>query len=94
MVDKGDTHETLYLLFNCDGGSPKTIVDGAKEQILGKFNKNLKDANVHLRQTDPYSLWSNAAEGTIHETKKGSLCKMIRTRYPKKLWDHCLELEA
>ena len=72
MVDKGYTHETLYLLFNCDGGSPKMIVDGSKEQISGKFNKKLKKANFHLRQTQPYSAWSNAAEGTICDTKKGS----------------------
>ena len=45
-------------------------------------------------QIDPYSPWSNAAEGTIRETKKGSSRKMIRTGSPKKLWDHCLELEA
>ena len=39
-------------------------------------------------------MWSTAAEGTIHKTKKGSLRKIFRTGYPKKLWYHCLEQEA
>ena len=29
------------------------IVDGAKEQISVKFNKKLKEAKFHLRQTNP-----------------------------------------
>ena len=37
-------------------------------------------------QIDPYSPWSNAAERTILETKKGSSRKMIRTGSPKKPW--------
>ena len=44
--------------------------------------------------TEPYSLWQQAAEGCIHEIKRGSLHKMISTGSPKSLWDHCLELEA
>ena len=84
LEKKGDTHETLSLLFKRDGVPPEMIVDGAKENISSKFNKKLKEANCHLRQTEPYSPWYNAAEGTIHETKKGSSRKIIRTRYPKK----------
>ena len=47
-----------------------------------------------MRQTETYYMWSTAAEGTIHKTKKGSLRKIFRTGYPKKLWYHCLEQEA
>ena len=94
MTKKGDTHETISLLFKRVGVPPEIIVDRAKEQILGKFNNKLKEANFHLRHTKTYSLWSNAVEGTIHEAKKGSSRKIICTGYPKKLWYHCLELEA
>ena len=48
MKKKGYTHETPPLLFKRDGVPPKMIVGGAKEQILGKFNKKLKEANFHL----------------------------------------------
>jgi hypothetical protein len=36
----------------------------------------------------------NAAESAIRELKMGVSRKMIRTRSPKVLWDHCIELEA
>jgi hypothetical protein len=37
----------------------------------------------------------NAAKCAIWELKRGvSRAKMIRTRLPKVLWDHCIELEA
>ena len=53
MAKKGDTHETLSLLFKPDVVPPKMIVDGAKEHILGKFHKKFKESNYHLKQTDP-----------------------------------------
>ena len=55
MAKKGDAHETLYLLFRRDGVPPEMIMDGSKEQTLGNFNNKLKEANFHLKQTDPYS---------------------------------------
>jgi hypothetical protein len=36
----------------------------------------------------------NAAESAIRELKRGVSRKMIWTRSPKVLWDHCIELEA
>ena len=52
------------------------------------------NADCHVRQTEPFLPWSNAAEGAIRELKKGGTRKMIRTGSPCCLWDHCLELEA
>ena len=91
IAKKGDTHEALSLLFKRDWVPPKIIVDKSKEQILVKFNHKLKKYKFHLRQTDPYSPWSNTAKGIICETNKGSSRKIIRTWYSKKLWDHCIE---
>ena len=92
MTKKGDTHETISLIFKRVGVPTEIIVDRAKEQILGKFNNKLKKAKFHLRHTKTYSQWSNANEGTIHEAKKGSSRKMICTGSPKKVWNHCIEL--
>ena len=94
MAKKGETCETLSLLFKRDGFPPEIIIDGAKEQISGKFNKKLKEVNCHLIQKNPYSPWSNDAEGTIRETKKGSSREIISTGYPKKSWYYCLERES
>ena len=69
MAKKGNTHETLSLIFERDGAPPKLIVYGSKLQISGKFNKKLKETNCHLRQTNPESPWSNATDWTICETK-------------------------
>ena len=33
-------------------------------------------------------------EGEIRELKRGSTRKMLKRNVPKKLWDHCLELES
>jgi hypothetical protein len=70
------------------------ILDGSKEQTLGEFRRKLKEADCHLRQTEPYSPWQQAAEGAIRELKRGISRKMTGTGSPKVLWDHCLELEA
>ena len=85
MAKKGDMHENIYLLFKYDRVTPEMIVGKAIENILGEFNKKLKEANYNLRQTEPYSPWYNVSEGTICKTNKGSSRKMIFTGSPKKL---------
>ncbi|KAL7530108.1 hypothetical protein ACHAXR_003313, partial [Thalassiosira sp. AJA248-18] len=94
MKKKSEAHESLSLLFKRDGVPPEMIMDGAREQISGQFRDKLKEANCHLKQLEPYSPWSNAAEGTIRELKRGASRRMLKTGTPKRLWDHCLELEA
>ena len=49
---------------------------------------------MSLDQYEPYSPWSQLAEGCIRELKKGSSRKMIQKGSPQHLWDHCIELEA
>jgi hypothetical protein len=69
-------------------------LDGSKEQCLGNFKHKLCEAYCHLRQTEPYSPWQQAAEGCIRELKRGVSRKMIQTGSPRTLCDHCIELEA
>jgi hypothetical protein len=94
MTRKGEAHETLSLLFHRDGVPPTMVLDGSKEQTKGDFKRKLCEADCHARQTEPYSLWQQAAEGCIRELKRGVSCKMIKTGSPRVLWDHCIELEA
>jgi hypothetical protein len=57
MTRKGEAHETLSLLFHCDGVPPTMILDGSKEQTKGDFMRKLHEADCHARQTEPYSPW-------------------------------------
>jgi hypothetical protein len=94
MTRKGEAHETLSLLFHCDGVPPNMVLDGSKEQTKGDFIRKLREADCHARQTEPYSPWQQAAEGCIGELKPGVSCKMIKTGSPRVLWDNCIELEV
>jgi hypothetical protein len=94
MTRKGEAHKTLSLLFHCDGVPPTMVLDGSKEQTKGDFKRKLCEVDCHARQTEPYSLWQQAAEGCIRELKCGVSHKMINTGSPRVLWDHCIELEA
>ena len=62
--------------------------------IQGKFCQKLKDAACHLKQLEPYTPWSNAAERKIKELKKEAGHKLLWSRASKHLLDDCLELEA
>ena len=70
------------------------IMDGAQEQTKGQFRKKCRDAGTHVKQTEPLTPWSNAAESAIRELKRGFGRKMVRSGAPKALWDDCLEREA
>ena len=94
MVSKGLAHEALSLLFVREGVPPTMMMDNAKEQVQGDFRRKCREADCHMKATEPHSPWMNAAETQIRELKRGVSRKMIRTQSPKCLWDHCLELEA
>ena len=65
MKKKSKAHEALSLLAQRDGVPPVIIMDGAKEQTMGEFRRKAREMGVHIRQTEPYSPWQNAAEGAI-----------------------------
>ena len=83
MKTKGEAHETLSLLFQREGVPPSIVMDGSKEQTLGKFRHKLVDASCQMKQTEPYSPWQNAAEREIKELKKGSGRKMLTSGAPR-----------
>ena len=94
MKLKSEAHKDLSLLFQQGGVPPAMLCENAKEIVLGEFNKKLKEALCHLKQIEPFTQWSNAAEQEIKELKKGSGRKLIKSGTPKRLWDDCLKLES
>ena len=70
------------------------LMDVFKEQNLGDFARKLRDDGCHRKQIEPHSPWMNLCEGKIHELKRGSIRKILKRNFPKKLWDHCLDLDS
>ncbi|KAI2490354.1 Reverse transcriptase (RNA-dependent DNA polymerase) [Fragilaria crotonensis] len=94
MKLKSEAHEGLSLLFQREGVPSTMVMDGAQEQVQGTFRKKCREAGIHVKQTEPHSPWSNAAEAAIRELKRGVGRQMVRSGAPKRLWDDCLEREA
>jgi hypothetical protein len=91
---KSNAHELLSLVFQRDGVPQKIIMDGSKEQTMGRFSKKCLDADCRIKQTEPYSPWQNAAESAIRMLKKAVGHKMVRAGVPKPIWANAMELEA
>lgn len=94
MKKKSDAHEGLSLMAQRDGVPHTLIMDGSLEQTKGTFRKKARNMSCHMKQTEPYSPWQNAAESAIGELKRGTTRKGAAMKSPAKLWDHCIELEA
>jgi hypothetical protein len=56
--------------------------------------QNLREAGCHIKQIEPLTPKSNAAEGSIRELKPGVGREMVRSGEPKRIWDDCLIREA
>ena len=78
MKRQSEVHETFSLLFAQQGVPSTLVIDGAREQVMGEFMCKARQADCHVKQTEPYPPWQNAAEGTIRELKKSAGRKMIR----------------
>ena len=88
-ASRSEAHKILFLLFVREGVPTKCIYNNAKEIIQGKFSQKLKKAACHLKQFEPYTPWSNAAEKEIKELMKGAGCKVLKSKAPMHLWDNC-----
>jgi hypothetical protein len=87
LTTKGDAHDALSIFLRRYGAPPAMIVDGSKEQIGKTFRRKLQEADTHLRQTEPYSPWQQAAEGAIREVKRALARLMIKSGAPKVVFD-------
>ncbi len=94
LAKKSHAYEGLSLLFQREGVPNTMVMDGAREQTMGMFRKKCRQVRVRVRQTEPHTPWSNAAEAAIRELKQGVGRQMVRSAAPKRLWEDCLEREA
>jgi hypothetical protein len=47
MKHKGDAHETLSLVFQCNSVPPTMVTDDSKEQTKGEFCQKLEETDCH-----------------------------------------------
>jgi hypothetical protein len=69
-------------------------MDDAPELVEGEFRQKCRRAGCYSKVTEPYSPWMNRAEGTIRELKRATRQAMVKSGFPKCLWDYCLELQS
>ena len=55
------------------------------KMVLSEFDRKLKEALCHLKQTKSFTPWSNAAEKEIEGLKKGCGRELIKSGTPKRL---------
>ena len=96
MQLKSQVHEALSLLAQHEGVPPALVMDNAKEQIMGEFRCKAREMGCHVKQTEPYTPWSNAAENAIREhtawnLKDTSVCtwQSIRLSFKAKCQRRC-----
>ena len=85
MQRKSQAHEALSFLARREGVPPALVMDNAKEQIMGEFRHKAREMGCHVKQTEPYTPWSNTAEAAICEVKRGTGRKMAKTQTLSKL---------
>ena len=61
---------------------------------MGKFRHKCCEVGTQVKQTKPYTPWSNVEDGPIWKLKCRTGWKMAKSSCPAKLWDQYLELEA
>jgi hypothetical protein len=71
MTKEKDAHEALSLLFHPDGVPNFMVMDGVNAKIQGDFQRKLREAGCHIKQTEPHTPKSNSAEGSFRELKRG-----------------------
>ena len=94
MVHKSDARDILYLMFKRDGVPLKMIVEKSKYQSLVEFACKCRETERRLVNSEPYYHWTQMYEGCIRELKRGSSRQLVNMGQPKRLWYHCIELQA
>jgi hypothetical protein len=80
---KGDAHTSLDLLFPEEGVPNTMISDDAPELHAGEFRRKCRQAGCYCKETEPYSPWSNRAEGTYQGAKKSNLTSYAQNAISK-----------
>ena len=65
MSTKIHAHHSAKKLLKNNSVPSKILVDGAREQIMGKFKESCQDATVQVQQLEYNTPWENRAEGEV-----------------------------
>ena len=82
MKKKSDAHKWFSLHAQHDGVLITIICDNAMEKIMGKFHHKCHEVGTCVQQTEPYTPWSNVAEGAMRELKHRAGQKMAKLSFP------------
>jgi hypothetical protein len=75
MKRKGEAHETLSLVFQCNDVPPAMVTNNSKEQTQGEFRYKLKEADSHPRVTEPYSPHGSKPLKVAYVNSNANPCK-------------------
>ena len=62
---KSHAHHSAKKLFKNDGVTSNIVMDGSREQIMGKFKEACQDATVQVQQLEYNTPWANRSEGAV-----------------------------
>ena len=80
-------HHSNKKIFKNGGVPSKIVMNGAREQIMGKFKEARQGATVQVQQLKYNTLWANRAEGAVRENKRAARRAMKKLACPARLWD-------
>ena len=70
------------------------MMDGTREQVMGKFKEACQDATVQIQQLEYNNPWPNMDKGAVRDNKRDARRAIKKLVFPAKLWDYCAELQA
>ena len=90
MDKKGKACDALKKFWRYFGVPEHLNFDGPEEQACKgtKFMKVVRHYNIDYQISEPDLHNQNPAEGVIRELRKKWFITMIRTKWPKQLWDY------
>ena len=94
MSIKIHAHHSSKKMFKNDGVLSKIVLDGARDQIMGKFKEACQNATVQVHQLKYNTPWSNRSEGSVRENKISARRAVKKSAFPARLWYYCAELQA
>ena len=82
MRKESEAHHTLSTMLKDVGVPIKMIMDNAKTQVQGQFQKKLKEADCRVKSIEPHTPFFNAAESAIRELKKRTRRVLTKSKCP------------
>ena len=65
MSTKINAHNSANKQFKNDGVPSKIVMNGAREQVMGKFKEACQYTTVQAHQIKYNTTWANRAEGAV-----------------------------